>query len=397
MEFGRFRRACSAMVLAVAVSATMVACGAEETRPADGPVATPPPGDDRGVIVENASFAYKSEELTDAGASMRRITYRSTSGVDGSPTTVSGVVAVPPGDAPTGGWPIVVYGHGSTGVLDKCGPSLDPGLMGSAPALAALIQLRYVAVMPDYQGLGTGGGRHPYLEPRTIAFNMIDAARAARYSVPNTSTKWAAFGSSQGGQGAWAANELNAEYGQGLDLVGSVSLSPPTDMTPLIDDAEQGRLTEVQKQIMPLLAYGVEQVNPMLTSSELLPGVSDAIEPLLLECIGSNPSATAAVVSEVPLLGFTPENPDTTRAFRDVVAGFALPRTRATQQMMVIYGGKDDLVLPEWTKNAVRRACADGDSIVAVIQPGNGHAVDPSPAVSFLADRFAGVSATDTC
>ena len=62
---------------------------------------------------------------------------------------------------------------------------------------------------------------------------MIDAARAVHNALPETSARWAAVGLSQGGQAAWAANELNSSYGQGLELIASVSLSPPTDLAPL--------------------------------------------------------------------------------------------------------------------------------------------------------------------
>ncbi len=43
-----------------------------------------------------------------------------------------------------------------------------------------------------------------FLEPKSAAFNLIDAVRAARTVVPQLSSRWVALGSSQGGETAWA-------------------------------------------------------------------------------------------------------------------------------------------------------------------------------------------------
>ncbi len=112
---------------------------------------------------------------------------------------------------------------------------------GAADAIRALLSLGYILVVPDYQGLGTDTGYHPYLDATTEGYNMIDAARATRKLLPNASDKWVAFGVSQGGQASWAANELNATYSSpDLNLVGSVSVSPAADIAGLADLAWPG-------------------------------------------------------------------------------------------------------------------------------------------------------------
>ena len=133
-----------------------------------------------------------------------RITYNSTSGVDGSSQVVSGSVFAPTGPPPEGGWPVIVFGHGTTGVLSECAPSLSPTLLGAAGAVRALVTLGYMMVVPDYQGLGTIDSYHPYLDATTAGYNMIDAASAARMLVGESSDRWVAFGVSQGGQASWA-------------------------------------------------------------------------------------------------------------------------------------------------------------------------------------------------
>ena len=61
--------------------------------------------------------------LKAAGAQWR-ILYTSTDGRTGHGQLVtSGAVFVPPGPAPAGGWPIMAWAHGTTGIADACAPS----------------------------------------------------------------------------------------------------------------------------------------------------------------------------------------------------------------------------------------------------------------------------------
>ena len=48
-------------------------------------------------------------------------------GVTGKPVAVSGIVSVPKGTAPKGGWPVVTWAHGTTGIAPQCAPSRDTG------------------------------------------------------------------------------------------------------------------------------------------------------------------------------------------------------------------------------------------------------------------------------
>ena len=59
------------------------------------------------------------------GAGNRLILYRST-GADGKATAVSGAVAIPKGKAPKGGWPVITWAHGTTGIADSARPRETP-------------------------------------------------------------------------------------------------------------------------------------------------------------------------------------------------------------------------------------------------------------------------------
>lgn len=169
-----------------------------------------------------------------------RITYTSTSGINDSDHKVTAAVFAPKGDAPPGGWPMVAFGHRATGIHADCAPSLSPTLLGESVAVTELVTAGYVVAVPDYQGLGLNTTNHPFLDSTTEAYNEIDSMSAIRKLVPDTSDKWLAVGIGQGGQAAWAANELVENHSMGLNLVGAVSISPTADIEGLADEAAAG-------------------------------------------------------------------------------------------------------------------------------------------------------------
>jgi dipeptidyl aminopeptidase/acylaminoacyl peptidase len=85
--------------------------------------------------------------------------YRST-GQLGGPIAVTGMVFLPQGAAPSGGWPIVTWDHGTAGVGSSCTPSMygdmydDSNWHGYSDEINFLLTQGYVVVAPDYEGLG---------------------------------------------------------------------------------------------------------------------------------------------------------------------------------------------------------------------------------------------------
>ena len=63
--------------------------------------------------------------------------YHSTAAAGGS-TAVSGTIAIPPGTPPAGGWPVITWTHGTTGLAPVCAPSLDTPTGPEHPYLAGL-------------------------------------------------------------------------------------------------------------------------------------------------------------------------------------------------------------------------------------------------------------------
>ena len=108
--------------------------------------------------------------------------YRS-SGRTARRAAVSGVVSVPKGKKPKGGWPVISYDHGTTGIADVCAPSRDSDDNGASqlvrlPAAQPLAEGGLALVRTDYQGLGTPGD-HQYLGGPDEGRGTLDIVRAA--------------------------------------------------------------------------------------------------------------------------------------------------------------------------------------------------------------------------
>ncbi|MBY6412160.1 hypothetical protein HQ346_06805 [Rhodococcus sp. BP-252] len=326
------------------------------------------------------------------------VRYQSTSGIDSSPTEVTGVVFVPQGDPPAGGWPIVSVGHATTGSSSRCAPSKHIGLLGNLPTVIPFLVNGYVVAMTDYEGLGTPRS-HPYLEPVTAGYNVIDAVRAAKEVEPNTSDTWLGYGVSQGGQAVWSANELSGDYGQGLNLLGSISVAPATDLTPFVDSMLAGTLTPEQITVLPSLLQGLQVKHPELNLDDYVHGTLASRVDAFDTCIGEKAQLQADIAEDTPASDYLPSSPEAAERLREWLAEYSVPRTRAQKPMLVAYGDQDALITPSWTRAAVGEACAAGDVVQLVAAPGQGHGIlnIGSTVQDWVDGRVAGTPPPNTC
>ena len=294
-----------------------------------------------------------------------RVVYRSTDS-KGAATNVSGIVAVPPGEPPSGGWPILAFGHDITGLQKECGPSLAQDLGSYASIVSQLVDGGYVVAMTDYQGLGLDGFPHPLLDSTTLGNNMIDAVRAARHVLPAASNRWAAVGFGQGGAAAWAANTQAKTYGVGLDMVGAVAVSPLADVTGLADAAEDGTLTAAQFRLQMLVVASLA----LSPTYKLDPYqyFNDAVKNsfgYLTACVAMvDPAQVVAATAGLQPSDLKPKNPAAAEELRRDLQELALPgQSKFSAPMLVIYATLDPVVLPGWTAQALQTACQQGDPI----------------------------------
>lgn len=157
-------------------------------------------------------------------ASVERILYTSTDGVDSrTPVVVSGLLLLPQGQMPKGGWPIMTWGHPTVGVADVCAPSWAGYRPADDLMMDTWLAAGFAVVATDYQGLGTDGP-HPYLLFRPEGYGVLDAARAALKAYPSQlANKVIPAGFSQGSGAALGAGWLAPTYAPDLKVLGVVA------------------------------------------------------------------------------------------------------------------------------------------------------------------------------
>jgi pimeloyl-ACP methyl ester carboxylesterase len=237
------------------------------------------------------------------GSGNRLLLYRST-GVSGKGVAVSATLSLPKGHAPKGGWPVISWAHGTTGIADQCAPSRD-GVSNPAhdaidyayPLLQRWLKGGYAVVRTDYEGLGTPGD-HPYLIGRSEGASVLDAVRAARKADKRLGKRFVIAGHSQGGQAALWAASLAPKLTPELELRGTVALAPVSHL------AEQAALLPNLKDpaglsgLIAMILRGVDIARPALG---LAAGLGERAAPLypqtLTECLSvlGSPSSFGAL------------------------------------------------------------------------------------------------------
>lgn len=389
--------ACLTVTASACAAATPTVIADGDAEEVSAPALPAPVGDQRGAILDDQPFTAAKGSFGDLDVQSRKILYRSTSGIDGSGTEVSGTVFIPSGQPPAGGEPIVSVGHGTTGIYDSCAPSRHSDLLSTIGLVAQLIAAGYVVAVTDYQGLGTPG-LHPYLEPKSAAYNIIDAARAARIIAPTASPRWIALGVSQGGQGSWAAGEYNTDYGDGLALLGTANLSPAADLSGVVQPGVVAPL-DLPPVLVPYLISGLGTLHPELKERDYVHGELQSGKDVLLSCTSTLLPRKDAILKSLGPADTQPNSVHAADRLHGWLQQLALPKQSTQVPILVVYGQKDDIIKPSWIHGAVTRACALGDTIQEIQRTGEGHA-DPKSvddALRWIADRFASRAPTDTC
>jgi Secretory lipase len=181
-----------------------------------------------GVMLREETLPESQHQA--AAAQNFRILYSSTGGRVGADgrgghdgITVSGTLYLPNKAIPKGGWPIVAWAHGTTGIADVCAPSWQGRSPRDKQYLDAWLTQGFAVVATDYQGLGTPG-IHPYLLWRSEGYSVLDAVRAALHSHgKQLRNQIVVVGQSQGSGAALGATFLAHEYAPELKILGTVA------------------------------------------------------------------------------------------------------------------------------------------------------------------------------
>ncbi|MFT4124663.1 MAG: lipase family protein [Gordonia sp. (in: high G+C Gram-positive bacteria)] len=399
---------CVATVLVLAMAVAMTSACAQTTVVAgSAQVPTMPPqpaGTAPGSVLAAEPFTGVDGAIAAAAGLAYRVRYRSTDFAAKRPTEVTGAVFVPHGTPPTGGWPVVAFAHGTTGIDPACAPSRTGTLMGSGPLIAGYLAAGYAVAATDYQGLdadaASGIRAHPYQDARTAGLNVIDSVRALRNLTPVVSTRWAAVGISQGGGASWAANDLARGYGAGLDLVGSVNLVPATDVSPLAALAGRQVLSSYQLLVYLWILLGLARTDPDFALEKYWHGRSFADRANAGGCSyqGADTAARDRYLLAMSPADLVPSGSVAIDTLTARLADLSVPAAGASAPMYVAYAGRDVYIDPEWTRKSIESECDSGSTVYVRYDEDAGHdTVDASGAVRWLADRFTGVAAPSSC
>jgi hypothetical protein len=326
------------------------------------------------------------------------ITYVSTDAA-GKPTTVTGTLLVPTA-AGHGTRPLVSVAVGTQGLADRCAASaqLRAGTEYEGFGIALLIAQGWAVVVTDYPGLGTPG-EHPYAVGRELGPSVLDAVRAAR-QVPDAGLSAtgpvALMGYSEGSAAAGWAAELQPAYAPDVPLVGAALGGLVADLGAIAASLDG----KANAYLVGYAAVGLAAAYPQLDLDRLLTAHGRQVI-AALEQTCADATADAAYPDGTRLSSLATTDLFTVPAVAAVLAANRLGTIAPAAPLLVVHSRVDDIVPFAQARAAVttwcaRRATVDFDPLPVGTHAGADIAFIPE-AVSWLAARFAGTPAPDTC
>ncbi|WP_232631047.1 alpha/beta fold hydrolase [Methylobacterium sp. Leaf118] len=295
----------------------------------------------------------------------------------------------------------MAWAHPTTGVVDKCAPSLARVLYRSIQGLQEMLARGYIVAATDYPGLGTPGV-HPYLVGLSEGRAVLDSVRAARQLAgPGGATNaFAVWGHSQGGHAALFTGLLAHSYAPDLALVGVAAAAPATELaTLMMADLD----TSGGKNLTAMTLWSWSQVFGAPMAKVVVPSALPVIEELANDCIetifdvlerrGPSKALDRDFLSVNDLADREP--------WRSLLARNTPGPLPPRIPVFLAQGATDTLVLPRVTQDYRARLCRAGSRVEFDLVPGVGHlsiAKDAAPAaIDWIGDRFAGEPAPSNC
>lgn len=321
-----------------------------------------------------------------AGEAGLRVMYLSDD-AEGDVRVVTGLIYHPTGEAPEGGWPVVAWAHGTSGLAASCAPS-------RAPSPPPAFGVEGVRVATDYIGLGPEGEIHPYLSAAAEGHAVIDGVAAAR-SLPEVGAgdEWVVTGVSQGGHAALVTGEMAAERLPDAELLGTVAIAPGAELGSTYGD-------EIQiKIITTMVLVGVVAEDPTVRLEDYLsPEAAEAASVIEEGCVGD-------IIGALPGVAATPDyfttDPRTSPVGEAWLAENDPGQVVSDAPLLVVQGGQDILVVPARTDALIERLCGIGQVVDLLEVPDGDHdtvtGLATEDITSWVTARFAGDPAPDAC
>ncbi|MEJ8573442.1 lipase family protein [Microbaculum marinum] len=342
----------------------------------------------------------RSEQMAGApaGTSAYRVLYRST-GLKDEPIAVSGIVVVPEGVVPDGGRPVIAWAHPTTGVANRCAPTLTPNVFKQIQGLPEMLALGYVVAATDYPGLGTPG-THPYLVGVSEGRAVLDSVRAARnLAEAQASGTFAVWGHSQGGQASLYAGQLARTYAPDLKLAGVAAAAPATDLAQLLRD-DIG--TKGGKVLTAYALWSWNRVYDAPLGPVLDPAAKPTVDAISADCIENlgEDLAVARLESRINT-NFLHGDVTEIEPWKTLLAQNATGGAPAGAPVFLAQGTADETVRPQVTFQFAKSLCETGTPVRFDWLPGVNHdraaAVSAPTAVEWMQGRIQGLAAPNDC
>ena len=305
----------------------------------------------------------------------KRVLYTSTT-PGGKRTAVSGSVSVPKGKAPKGGWPMITYGHGTTGIADKCAPSRNTADGPATDYISytdaeqnAWLDAGYAVARSDYLGLGTPGV-HPFLIGKASGRSMLDIVRASRDLDPQISKRFLIAGHSQGGHAALFAAGAAAKWTPDLKLRGTVAYAPASHMKEQAGFLPNLKTPSSLTALASLIVKGAMAVDPDFDPNQLLS------DPVLAFFPQTETECLSRLAEPDNLGGIAPselirDGADTGPLFE--LLGEQNPDVVTSAPILLAQGEADQTTFKLLTDMLNNELVAAGDSVNYIAYPGVDH------------------------
>jgi pimeloyl-ACP methyl ester carboxylesterase len=302
-----------------------------------------------------------------------RILY-ATSVDDSTPATAVATVFAPT-NPPAGPRPVIAWDHATTGLLQKCMPSLLSASTKGILWRDRIVVAGWVVVATDYS-FAEKGGSHPYLIGEGEARAALDSVRAARQMSELTLDKRVVtWGYSQGGHAALWTGIVGPRYAPDLEILGVAAIAPAANVKKIL-----AMNVDVDKRFGPYLASSYSRFYPdIIFEQALRPEALDAARQIVTLCDFLPPEdaeriEALAATFDGPALATSSNKALQARLEQNTPDGLI-------QAPVVIAQGLSDIVVPSSATDAYfEERCAAGQRIeywtfagrdhLTIVQPG---------------------------
>jgi len=293
---------------------------------------------------------------------------------DSTPATAVATVFAPT-HPHAGPCPVIAWEHATTGLLQKCMPSLLSAPTKGIPWCNRIVRAGWVVVATDYS-FAEKGGPHPYLIGEGEARAVLDSVRAARQMSELTLDKrMVVWGYSQGGHAALWTGIVGPRYAPDLEILGVAAIAPPANIKKTL-----AMNVEADKRFGPYLALSYSRFYPDITFEQALrPEAVDAARQIVNLCCFLPPEdaervQALAATFDGPALATSSNKALQARLEQNTADGLI------TAPVVIAQGLSDNVVPPSATDAYVEERCSTdqrleywtfaGRDHFTIVQPG---------------------------